>query len=123
MNRFPWAAVGWFIVAVFALGMSVSAFRSSRPVAGFHVLQTVPPPSPAALFKPVSPQPTPQSFAAGSLSAPGTAPPATPTAGVRLLKCVVHGQVTYTNNPQDCPMGTASSVTVFPTQGYLATKP
>lgn len=44
-------------------------------------------------------------------------------AGVQLIKCVIHGQVTYTNNPQECPAATESSLTVYPTHGYLSAKP
>ena len=43
-------------------------------------------------------------------------------AGDKLLKCMVNGQVTYTNNPQDCPDGTVSNLTVYPTKGYLSMK-
>ncbi|MGC9185472.1 MAG: hypothetical protein ACP5GC_08510 [Thiomonas sp.] len=121
MRPFPWAAVGWFAVALFALGMAIRAFRMSVP-------PVVQPPSRGMAL----PQPTPQFKPAQAASdVHSTIPPQIPliaakpstAAGHRLLKCVVNGQVTYTNNPQDCPVGTASSVTVYPTKGYLPTRP
>ncbi len=121
MRPFPWAAVGWFAVALFALGMAIRAFRT--PV--LPVVQSLP-------HGMALPHPTPQFKPAQAASGvhPAIAPQTLPTragpstaAGHRLLKCVVNGQVTYTNNPQDCPVGTASSVTVYPTKGYLPTRP
>jgi len=121
MKPVPWAALGWFTVALVALMMAIRAFRTPMP----FVVQ--PPPhstvlplptlqsQPAQAASGVHPVITPQTLPAGAR--PSIA------AGHRLLKCVVNGQVTYTNNPQECPVGAASSVTVYPTQGYLPTKP
>ena len=121
MKPIPWMAVAWFAVSIIALGMSIKTFQTTtRPLHG-HASQSALMPSPATSVAPVPVNP----------SAHTAATPQTPpvqnrpfiAAGDKLLKCVVNGQVTYTNNPQECPSGTASSVTVYPTKGYLATRP
>lgn len=123
MKRIPWAAVGWFTLSVIALGMSISAFRSPLSRIGLHPPQGVPPTSSAVKFNPAQHSQRAQPFSAGIAQPPSKVPPPLHGAGVQLIKCVIHGQVTYTNNPQECPAATASKLTVYPTQGYLPTKP
>ena len=102
MKRIPWAAVGWFALSVIALGMSISAFRSPLPRIGLPPPQGVPPTSPAVQFKPAQHSQSPQSVSAG-IAPPSKTTPPLHGAGVQLIKCVIHGQVTYTNNRQECP--------------------
>jgi len=123
MKRIPWTAVGWFALSVIALGMSISAFRSPLPRIGLPPPQGVPPTSPAVQFKPAQHSQSPQPVSAGIAQPPSKTTPPLHGAGVQLIKCVIHGQVTYTNNRQECPAATASKLTVYPTQGYLPTKP
>lgn len=123
MKRIPWAAVGWFALSVIALGMSISAFRSPLSRIELHPPQGVLPISPAVQFKPAQHSQSRQPISAGIAQPPSKTPPPLHGAGVQLIKCVIHGQVTYTNNPQECPAATASKLTVYPTQGYLPTKP
>jgi hypothetical protein len=120
MTRVPWAAVGWFAMSILALGMSISAFRSSRPRFGLHAPPSTLVPNPSAQFQPAPPS---QRNQPGSAVAQTPSPRQAATAGVQLLKCVVNGSVIYTNNPQECPAATASTVTIFPTRGYQPTKP
>lgn len=121
MKPTPWAAVAWFALAVIALGMAINTFQSATEPGLGHAPTSALKASSATAVAP----------ATVSLSAHATATPQTattgknpsPTAADRLLKCVVNGQVTYTNDPQECPSGASSSVTVYPTKGYLATRP
>ncbi|WP_286730708.1 MULTISPECIES: hypothetical protein [unclassified Thiomonas] len=121
MKPIPWMAVAWFVISIIALGMSIKTFQTTTGPLHGHAPQSGPIPSPATAVAPAPVNP----------SAHTAATPQTPpvqnrpfiAAGDKLLKCVVNGQVTYTNNPQECPSGTASIVTVFPAKGYLATKP
>ena len=119
MTRVPWAAVGWFVLSVIALGMAIRAFHAPAPGLSAQVVQGQKAPSAVAATTTVLPASKLQPDARSAT----IAPPQTKAAGVRLIKCVVHGQVTYTNNPQECPAGSASAVTVYPTQGYLPSKP
>lgn len=123
MKRNSWAAVGWFALSVIALGMSIRAFRSPLPGIGLYRPQGVMPTNPAAQFNPAQHSQRPQPVSAGIAQPPSKTTPPLHGAGVQLIKCVTHGQVTYTNNPQECLAATASKLTVYPTQGYLPTKP
>ncbi|NNM64904.1 MAG: hypothetical protein HKL99_09885 [Burkholderiales bacterium] len=123
MNRIPWAAVAWFSFSASALVMAISAFRSPLHRTGLQAPQSLLPPRPGVQFKQARPSQTHQPDSAGIVHHPSGTLLQQSVAGVRLLKCVVNGQVTYTNNPQDCPTKAASSVTVYPTQGYLPTNP
>ena len=123
MKRIPWAAVGWFALSVIALGMSISAFRSPLPRIELRPLQSVLPTSSATRFKPTQPSRSPQPVSAGIAQPPSKTTPPLHGAGVQLIKCMIHGQMTYTNNPQECPAATASKLMAYPTQGYLPTKP
>lgn len=121
MKPIPWAAVAWFAVSIIALGMSINTFRSAAEPLHGQAPPSVQAPNPAPSVR------TP-SVSQGTQGAVATQ--ALPdqkrlfiAAGDKLLKCVVNGQVTYTNDPQECPTGAAASMTVHPTKGYLATKP
>ena len=122
MTRVPWVAVGWFVLTVIALGMAIRAFHAPAPGLSAQVVQGQKAPSAVAATTTVPPASKLQPDARSAQPAK-VIPPQTKAAGVRLIKCVVHGQVTYTNNPQECPAGSASAVTVYPTQGYLPSKP
>lgn len=123
MTRVPWAAVGWFAVSILALGLSISGFRSSMPRFGLHAPPSTRIPNPSAQFQPAPPSQRNQPGSAVAQTPAMNSPRQAATAGVQLLKCVVNGHVTYTNNPQECPAATASTVTVFPTRGDLPTTP
>ena len=44
---------------------------------------------------------------------------ATAPAGSALIKCLDHGEVTYTNDPQECAGASAPrAIVVYPTRGY-----
>jgi hypothetical protein len=117
----PWAAVAWFAVSIIALGMSIKTFQSATGPLHGHAPQSGLIPSPATS---VAPAPvSPSAHTAATTQTPPVQKRPLIAAGDKLLKCVVSGQVTYTNNPQECPAGTASDLTVYPTQGYLPTKP
>ncbi|MDD4888211.1 MAG: hypothetical protein PHO64_15075 [Thiomonas sp.] len=121
MKRIPWAAVAWFAVSIIALGMSIKTFQSATgPIHG-HAPQSALMPSPATsvAHAPVGPS----AHSAATTQTPPAGMHPSLAAGDKLLKCVVNGQVTYTNNPQECASGTASSLMVYPTKGYLATRP
>lgn len=113
--------MGWFVVAIVALVMSISAFRSTRLPEGEHEHHGQQIPSATMPFNPspASPNlhPSLQPLTPSAEKHPSSA------AGGKLLKCMENDQVTYTNNPQDCPVGTVSNLTVYPTKGYLPMKP
>jgi hypothetical protein len=117
----PWAAVAWFVVSIIALGMSIKTFQTDVGLLHGHAPQSGLIPSPATFAAPAPVNPS--AHTAATTQTPPVQKRPFIAAGDKLLKCVVNGQVTYTNNPQECPSGTASSVTVFPTKGYLATRP
>lgn len=121
MKPIPWMAVAWFAVSIIALGMSIKTFQTTtRPLHG-HAPQSGLITRPATY---VAPAPVnPSAHTAATTQTPPVQKRPFIAAGDKLLKCVVNGQATYTNNPQECPAGTASDLTVYPTKGYLATKP
>lgn len=121
MKPIPWAAVAWFAVSIIALGVSIKTFLSAPGPQLGHAPQSALMPHPATKVAPTTVSPSAQG-AAMKQTLPDQKRPFI-AAGDKLLKCVVNGQVTYTNDPQECPSGVASSVTVYPTKGYLATKP
>ncbi len=112
MTRVPLASLVWFVLSAAALWMAVRAFQSMpAPLAHPAHFQIASPPLPAKPRQPAIVQPPP------------TTPAQTQAAGVQLIKCMIHGQVTYTNDPQECPSAAEHHLTVYPTQGYLPTKP
>ena len=121
MKPIPWAAVAWFAASIIALGMSIKTFQSATGPRLGHAPQSMLTPRPATAVAPETVSPSAQG-AAMKQTLPDQKRPFI-AAGDNLLKCVVNGQVTYTNDPQECPSGAAYSVTVYPTKGYLATKP
>lgn len=121
MKRIPWAALVWFVASIIALGMSIKTFQSATGPLHGHAPESALMPRPVTS---VAPAPlSPSAHAAATAQTPPVQKRPFIAAGDKLLKCVVNGQVTYTNNPQECPAGTTSDLTVYPTKGYLATRP
>ena len=115
--RGTWHVVAWFALAIFATAMLLRSLQPTdllhpaRPAQWIPSQSAVAPPAQAMV-------PARNRGAASGDSVPGARVHPMPTAGTQLIKCVVHGQVTYTNDPQECQDATQSgSVTVYPTAG------
>lgn len=127
-----WKAAAWFVLSAFALSMAALSLQGAlhAPLLRlpYHWRGATGPATPAPA-QPAWRAAVPslaRHMAVPTPAAPASAPPARapgagtgPRAGTRLLECSVHGQITYTNDPQACSQGSNSrSLTVYPTQGY-----
>lgn len=112
MRRVPLASIVWFVLSAAALWMALRAFQSMPA----HIAQP-------AQLQMASPTPPAKPRASAIIQPPPKAPQRRHEAGVQLIKCVIHGQVTYTNDPQECPSAAEHHLTVYPTQGYLPARP
>jgi hypothetical protein len=112
--RANWKALAWFALAVLAALMAACSWNSPR----------LPSARPGLPALPVAPAIVRAPGRVGAAAALVRPPRPTPSrvakpAGSRLLKCSEHGEVTYTNDPQDCVGAPVSrSIVVYPTQGY-----
>jgi hypothetical protein len=114
-----WPAVAWFALAVFATAMLLRSLQPAGSLRPVHPAQwMLPRPAVPPQWHSQTTGPEADRSAPPKAGMPAAAVQTGPTVGTQLIKCAIHGQVTYTNDPQECQDAAQSgSVTVYPTRG------
>jgi hypothetical protein len=117
MNRSAVPPLFWLLLSIASFAAALGTWPTQRAVlspTNPAVRPVTPPPPVAAPEPPPALAPVPLAHAQPE---PAASAPLRPLAGRQVLRCVLHGRVTYMDVNAACAEGIGERVTVFPTQG------